>query len=167
MRKDSGASRSALKRISSGGVVLALVALFGLPTAAFAAPTTVTLVGNPGTVTITGDGSNNAVTVSSSATHVNVVDTAEGVTPGAGCAVNPVNPDGVRCAIPTNGVTVVNVNLGLGNDTLQSSGTDEPMVINGGDGNDVLNGGQQNDTINGDAGDDTLDGKGARRCAER
>ena len=55
MRKVSRAKRTSLKRISSGGVVLALVALFGLPTAAFAAgPTTVSVAGNTVTATAAG-----------------------------------------------------------------------------------------------------------------
>jgi Ca2+-binding RTX toxin-like protein len=160
MRKVSGASRSA-KRIFAGGLVVALGALLGLPNVAFAAPTVVSSDGlNPATITVTSDGSNNAVTVSSSALFVTVSDTSQTVTPGAGCVVNPADPDGARCAIPSNGIVVVNVTLGAGNDSLQASGTDAPMVINGGDGNDTLNGGQQDDTINGGIGDDTLDGKG-------
>ena len=127
MRMDSRASRPALKRISSGGVVLALVALFGLPTAAFAAPTTVTLAGNPGTVTITADGSDNAITVSSTALFVNVFDTKENVTPGAGCVVHPSDPEAARCASPSNGVTVINVTLGAGDDSIQApAGTKAP-----------------------------------------
>ena len=65
MRDISGAPRSALKRFSWGGLVLALIALFGLPTAAFAAPTTVTLVGD--TVTVTGDATVNQVSLNDTA----------------------------------------------------------------------------------------------------
>jgi Ca2+-binding RTX toxin-like protein len=160
MRKVSGASRSA-KRIFAGGLVLALAALFGLPNVAFAAPTQISLVGDPGVVTVTGDGSASVLTLSDSVTFVNAVDTGAGITAGAGCAVNPLVPGGVRCAKPAGGVTVVNVTLGGGNDTLLASGIAEPLVVDGDVGNDTLNGGQLSDTINGGDGNDTLDGKGS------
>ncbi len=87
MRDNSGATRSALKRLSWGGLVLALIALFGLPTAAFAAETTVTLVG--ATVTVTGDATVNTVSINDSAQFVTVVDTTAGATPGTGCVTDP------------------------------------------------------------------------------
>ena len=160
MRDDSGASRSALKRFSLGGLVLALIALFGLPTAALAAPTTVTLVGDPGTVTVTGDATVNDVSLNDTGAYVFVVDTTAGATAGAGCETDPDVAGGVRCAKPVGGVTVIDVSLGAENDILTSTGLDVPLNVSGGDGNDDLTGGTQGDTLNGDAGDDTLDGRG-------
>jgi Ca2+-binding RTX toxin-like protein len=159
MRDHSGASRTALKRLSGGGLVLALIALFGLPTAAFAAPTTVALVGDPGTVTVTGDTTVNTVSINDTAQFVTVVDTTAGATPGAGCETDPAVAGGVRCAKPVGGVTIIDVSLGAEADFLFSAGLDEPLNVLGGDGNDFIDGGTQNDTLDGEAGDDTLDGK--------
>jgi Ca2+-binding RTX toxin-like protein len=161
MRKDSRASRSALKRISSGGVVLALVALFGLPTAAFAAPVTATTDGaDPATITVNADGNDNQLSISDSASFVSIRDSKEGVAPGGGCALNPADDDELRCPKgAVNGVLIIIVNLGAGNDILLSIGVDEPMTVNGGDGDDNLTGGNLNDTLNGGNGDDLLDGK--------
>ena len=162
MRMDSRASRPAWKRISSGGVVLALVALFGLPTAAFAAPVTASTNGaDPATVTVTADGQNNQLSISDTASYVQISDSKEGVAPGGGCALNPANANQLRCPKgAVNGVLIIIVNLGAGNDVLLSIGVDEPMTINGGDGDDNLMGGNLNDTLNGGVGDDLLDGKG-------
>jgi Ca2+-binding RTX toxin-like protein len=159
MRKVSGASRAALKRISAGGLVLALMALFGLPTVAFAAPTTVTLVGDPGVVTVTGGASVNEVTISDTATYVQVEDSQEGVSPGAGCASAPGGL--VRCTKPAGGVTIINVSLGAEEDILQATGSGEPVNANGGTGNDTLSGSSSTDadTLDGDEDNDTLDGK--------
>jgi Ca2+-binding RTX toxin-like protein len=141
--------------------VLALVALFGLPTAAFAAPTTAATNGlDPATITVTADASNNQVSISDSATFVSIRDSREGVAPGGGCALNPADSDELRCPKgAVSGVSIIAVNLGGGNDVLLSIGVDEPMTINGGDGDDTLNGGNLNDTINAGNGDDLLDGK--------
>jgi Ca2+-binding RTX toxin-like protein len=159
MRDHSGATRSALKRLSWGGLVLALIALFGLPTAAFAAATTVTLVGDPGIVTVTGDAMVNQVSLNDSNTYVTVVDATQGVSPGSGCEVDPGVAGGVRCLKPGGGVTVIVVALLGENDILLSGGLDEPLNVLGGDGNDFIDGGTQADTLNGEGGDDTLDGK--------
>jgi Ca2+-binding RTX toxin-like protein len=159
MRKYLGVSRPALKRISSGGVVLALVALFGLPTAAFAAPVTATVVGDPATVTVTADGQENQLSISDTASFVLIRDSREGVSAGGGCTLNPADSDELRCPKPAGGVTIIIVNLGAGDDILLSVGVDEPMTINGGDGDDILNGGNLDDTINAGNGDDLLDGK--------
>ncbi len=97
MRMDSRASRPAWKRISSGGVVLALVALFGLPTAAFAAPVTATVAGDPATVTVNADGQANQLSISDTAAYVQISDSKEGVAPGGGCALNPANANQLRC----------------------------------------------------------------------
>jgi Ca2+-binding RTX toxin-like protein len=161
MMDDSRASRSALKRFSWGGLVLALLAVLGLPTAAFAAPTTVTLAGDPGIVTVTGDATINFVDLNDSATHVFVSDTTQGATPGPGCEVDPAVVGGVRCAKPPLGVTRIDVILGAGDDDLTSTGLDEPLDVLGGDGLDVLDGGSQADTLDGEAGNDTLDGGGS------
>ncbi|MGH2680716.1 MAG: calcium-binding protein [Actinomycetota bacterium] len=152
-------SSSALKRFSWAGMVLALMAVFGLPTAAFAAATTVMLVGDPGTVTVTADDLVSEVSIGDSASFVTVVD-SQGVTPGAGCEVDPDVVGGVRCAKPIGGVTVIDVILAAGDDILLTAGLGEPLDVSGGDGNDTLNGGSQADILDGGAGDDTLDGKG-------
>ena len=89
-----------------------------------------------------------------------VVDTIQGVTPGAGCEVDPNVVGGVRCAKPAGGVLIIDVILGAGDDSLLSAGLDEPLHVLGGDGNDTIDGGSQADVLEGDAGDDTLDGKG-------
>lgn len=157
MRKDSGASRSALKRFSWAGLVLALMAVFGLPTAAFAAPTAVSLLVD--TITVTGDDTVNAVHITDSGTHVFVSDPA-GTTPGAGCEADPAVGTGVQCEKPVGGIAMIVVNLLAENDILTTTGLGEPLTVSGGDGNDNLEGGAQPDTLNGDAGDDTLDGGG-------
>ena len=87
MRDHSRASLFALKRFSWAGLVLAVIAVLGLPTAAFAAPTTVSLAG--GTVTVTGDGLVNTLVITDSATQVFVEDTTQGATPGVGCEADP------------------------------------------------------------------------------
>ncbi|HEX6581112.1 MAG TPA: calcium-binding protein [Actinomycetota bacterium] len=156
----SRVSRSALKRLAWAGMVLSLTAAFGLPTAAFAAASTVTLVGDPGTVTVTADDLANGINLNDSAGYVTVVDTIQGVTPGAGCEVDPNVVGGVRCLKPAGGVSIIDVILGAGNDGLLSAGLDEPLHVLGGDGNDTIDGGSQADVLEGDAGDDTLDGKG-------
>src|SRR5688572_30094088 len=67
--------RSALKRLAWAGIVLSLMAVFGMPTAAFAAASTVTLAGDPGTVTVTADDLANGIGLNDSARYVTVVDT--------------------------------------------------------------------------------------------
>jgi Ca2+-binding RTX toxin-like protein len=141
-------------------MALSLMAVFGLPTAAYAAASTVTLVGDPGTVTVTADDTPNGISLNDSAGYVTVVDTIQGVTPGAGCEVDPNVVGGVRCAKPLGGVSIIDVILGAGDDSLLSAGLDEPLHVLGGDGNDTIDGGSQADVLEGDAGDDTLDGKG-------
>ena len=70
MRKDTGASRT-LKRISTGGLVLALAALFGLPNVAFAAPVTASTNGpTPATITVTANGEDNQISISDTTTYV-------------------------------------------------------------------------------------------------
>ena len=160
MGGSSRVSRSALKRLAWAVLVASLMAVFGLPTAAFAAPSTVTLVGDPGTVTVTGDDLANGISLNDSAGYVTVVDTIQGVTPGAGCEVDPNVVGGVRCAKPSQGVLIIDVILGAGDDSVLSAGLDEPLHVLGGDGNDTIDGGSQADVLEGDAGDDTLDGKG-------
>jgi Ca2+-binding RTX toxin-like protein len=158
MRDDSSASRSALKRFSLGGLVLALIALFGFPTAAFAAATTVAVVGD--TVTVTGDATVNQVSVNDTGSFVFVDDTTAGETPGSGCETDPVLTTRVRCSKQSGVVTTIDVSLFGGNDILTSTGLDMPLSVSGGDGNDDLTGGTQRDILNGDAGDDSLDGRG-------
>jgi Ca2+-binding RTX toxin-like protein len=156
MRKDPRASRSAWKRISSGGVVLALVALFGLPTAAFAAPVTVSTNGaNPGIVTVTGDLEVNHVTISDSVTYLYVEDTQEGAAPGANCEAEPGGTGRVRCLKPALGFTVVNINLAGGADNLFATGSSVPVNVLGGAGNDTLDGKLGADVLTGGADVDT------------
>ena len=130
MGGSSRVSRSALKRLAWAVLVASLMAVFGLPTAAFAAPSTVTLVGDPGTVTVTGDDLANGISLNDSAGYVTVVDTIQGVTPGAGCEVDPNVVGGVRCAKPSQGVLIIDVILGAGDDTLDGKGLDD--VLTGG-----------------------------------
>jgi Ca2+-binding RTX toxin-like protein len=161
MRDHSRAPLSALKRFSWAGLVLALMALFGLPTAAFAAPTNVSLAID--TVTVTGDAEINTLVISDSATQVFVEDTTQGATPGAGCEADddPNFPGRVRCAKPVGGIAMIVANLAANNDTLATTGLGEPLTVSGGDGDDNLEGGSLADELNGDAGADTLDGGGA------
>ncbi len=105
-------SRTSLKRLAWAGMVLSLMAVFGLPTAAFAAATTVTLVGDPGTITVTADDLVNDISLNDSAAYVTVVDSMQGVTPGAGCQVDPNVVGGVRCEKPLGGVVIIDVILG-------------------------------------------------------
>lgn len=158
MRKDKRASRT-LKRISTGGLVLALAALFGLPNVAFAAETTAAIAGDPGVVTVVADGGNSQVSIGDTATYVSIRDSRQGVSPLGGCAFAPGSTTEVRCPKPALGVTVINVNLGAGDDILLSISLDEPLNVDGGLGDDQLNGGLLGDTLNGGGDDDLLDGK--------
>ena len=49
---------------------------------------------------------------------------------------------------------------GSGDDTLDASGTDKPVLLRGGAGADILRGGSQNDAIEGGLDGDTIDGNG-------
>ena len=155
MRKDSRAPRSAWKRISSGGVVLALTALFGLPTAAFAAPVTATVAGDPAIINVTADAAENEMFIGDSSTYVWIRDNNEGVAPGGGCALSPVDSEELRCPKPAGGVTVVNVILGGGDDTLLPVSLGEPLNVDGGAGDDDIFGGSLADTLIGGLGVDT------------
>jgi Ca2+-binding RTX toxin-like protein len=157
MRDHLRASRSALKRFSWAGLVLALMAVFGLPTAAFAAAINVSLAVD--TVTVAGDDAINAVHITDDGTYVFVSDPA-GATPGSGCEADPAVATGVRCEKPVGGIAMIVVNLAADNDILTTTGLGEPLTVTGGDGNDNLEGGAQPDILNGDIGDDTLDGGG-------
>ena len=159
MRGISGVPRFAVKRFSWAGLVLAVIAVLGLPTAAFAAPINVSLVGD--TVTVTGDPEANVVHITDSRTHVFVSDNPDGVTPGPGCEPDPLVATGVQCEKPAvGGVAMIVVDLLAGDDILTTTGLGEPLIVSGGDGNDNLEGGAQPDTLNGDIGDDILDGGG-------
>ncbi len=136
MTDHSGATRSALKRVSWGGLVLALIALFGLPTAAFAAATTVAVAGD--TVTVTGDATVNQVSLNDTTQFVLVDDTTAGETPGSGCETDPVVTTRVRCSKQAGVVTKIDVSLLGENDILTSTGLDMPLSVSGGDGNDNL-----------------------------
>jgi len=178
MRNVSRARRTSLKRITSGGVVLALVALFGLPTAALAVgETTATVSGDPATVTVTALDASNFVSIGESTDYITIRDSREGVAAGGGCTLNPADSSQLRCPKPVSGdVLEVVVHLGDGNDILQVTAS-EPIraygglgadnllggpdddQLNGGcqvacaaDGNDILSGGAGDDVLNGDAG---------------
>jgi hypothetical protein len=122
MRKVSRVSRPALKRISSGGVVLALVALFGLPTAAFAAPgPTSAAIGPADTITVTTTADSvNRINISDTSEVVDISDTRQTETAGAGCSLG-VGGDEILC--PIDGITTVIVNLGDGDDQLSVFGS--------------------------------------------
>ena len=168
MRKVSRAKRTSLKRISSGGVVLALVALFGLPTAAFAAgPTQVELDGAGTTLTATAAGTQvNSITVGNTGPvaggGISIKDTGpagDGVFAGAnalaaGCTDTVT--DQVRC--PFGDIALVVVNAGDSNDLIIVLNDDVPTQANGEAGNDSLRGGAAADTLNGGDGNDSLVG---------
>jgi Ca2+-binding RTX toxin-like protein len=175
MRKESRASRTSLKRISSGGVVLALVALFGLPTAAFAAgPTTVNISGTTLTATAA-VGQRNSITVGNagpSGSGISIKDTgpsSNGTVRGAGAITagcTQATADEVRCPLGTLAAATVNAD-DVG-DVVFILNDDVVVTVNGGDGNDdlrggpggdILNGGADDDTLRGGAGPDTLDGE--------
>ena len=163
------ARRTSLKRISAGGVVLALVALFGLPTAAFAAnPSTVNLSDSAdvdpdldvATVNTT-PGINNIITVAGSST-ITFKDTGSGDmdlgtnAAAGGCSIVANNQ--VNC--PLDAIALIVVNGGTGNDRITISTSSAVSTLNGGDGNDLLFGSSNNNVLNGDLGDDRLDGNG-------
>jgi Ca2+-binding RTX toxin-like protein len=164
MSSHSRASRTSLKRMSAGGVVLALVALFGLPTAAFAAnPSNVSFNAGLDTATVnTTAGINNIITVAGSST-ITFKDTGSGDmdlgtnAAAAGC-VQSINANQVNC--PLGAIASIVVNGGTGNDRLTVSTTSAVSTLNGGDGDDLLFGSNNNNVLNGDLGDDRLDGNG-------
>ncbi len=167
MRKVSRASRTSLKRISSGGVVLALVALFGLPTAAFAAgPTVVDVSANVLIATADAGTQVNSITVGNTGPvaggGVSIKDTGpagDGVTmtaaAGAAGCIDTVN-DQIRCPFGT--LVSVTVHAGPSNDLIIVLNDDLPTTANGGPGNDSLRGGAAAETFHGNAGTDSLVG---------
>jgi hypothetical protein len=83
-------------------------------------------------------------------------DTAETITPGAGCATTP-DPNTVTCA--ASGLSFSKFELSDMDDTMTFQGTGPGVVILDGDpGNDVLTGGDGADMLWGSTGNDTLDG---------
>jgi Ca2+-binding RTX toxin-like protein len=171
MRKDFRASRPALKRISTGGLVLALMALFGLPTAALAVnETTATTDGaDPATITVTALDVSNFVTISGGASSdfITIQDSRAGVAAGGGCTLHPADPDRLQCPKPVSGdVLKVIVHLGDGDDILQVTAS-APIEAYGGLGEDNLRGGPDDDILNGGCqvacaadGNDILEGAG-------
>ena len=145
-----------------GRVVLALVALFGLPTAAFAVgPTTVNISGNTLTATAAA-GQENSITVGNSG-GISIGDTrpsGAGVTIAAGQlaagCVSASNGDEARCPLGTLTAAVVNMN-DL-DDVAFVLNDDVVVTVNGGAGDDDLRGGPGPDSLHGDAGDDALRG---------
>jgi Ca2+-binding RTX toxin-like protein len=156
MRKDSGASRSALKRISVGGLVLALMALFGLPTAAFAVnDTSASVSGDTITVTTATD-VKNGIVISDTLEYVEIYDSRQTEVAGTGCALTGT---GTRIRCPIAGVTTVVVNLGGNDDTSSVIGSSLIYIVNAGAGNDTVSGGSGNDVLNGGDGNDKLRGR--------
>jgi Ca2+-binding RTX toxin-like protein len=170
------ASRTSLKRMSAGGVVLALVALFGLPMApAFAAgPTVVDIVGTDISAT-SAAGEAASLTVGNSGPvaggGISIKDTGpagNGTTRGAGAIAagcTQATADEVRCPLGT--LATATISTGDGNDTVFVLNDDVVVTVNGGLGNDDLRGGpgidhlngqEDNDTLRGGAGGDLLDG---------
>jgi Ca2+-binding RTX toxin-like protein len=168
MRKASVASRSALKRISAGGVVLALtgLGLFALPNAAYAAgPTTVTVTGGVTLGAAASVGEKNSITVGNagpSGAGISIKDTGpagNGTTLGAGAAAAgcvQATADEVRCPLGT--LTAATVNADDLNDVIFVLNDDVVVTVNGGAGDDDLRGGPGSDLLNGDADDDTIRG---------
>jgi Ca2+-binding RTX toxin-like protein len=171
MRKQTRASRTSLKRISSGGVVLALVALFGLPAAPASAAGTQTQVelnvaGTTLTATAFTGAQINSITVGNTGPvaggGISIKDTGpsgDGVFAGpnalaAGCT-DSVN-DQVRC--PFGAITSVVVFAGPSNDNVFVLNDDVPTTANGGTGNDALRGGAAADIFHGNEGTDSLVG---------
>jgi Ca2+-binding RTX toxin-like protein len=76
--------------------------------------------------------------------------------PSPACTV--VDSHHANCADAS--YTGITVNAGDGADQVDLTQVNQPVTLNGGDGDDVLTGGQGNDTLNGDAGNDTLRGTG-------
>jgi Ca2+-binding RTX toxin-like protein len=162
---------SSVKRISAGGVVLALVALFGLPTTALAAGPTQVELNGAGTI-LTADANAtlpvqvNVITVGNTGPvaggGISIKDTGpsgDGVFAGpnaiaAGCTDTVT--DQVRC--PFGSITSIVVNAGSGNDTIIVLNDDVPTTANGGDGDDSLRGGGAADSLHGDDGEDDLVG---------
>ena len=175
MSSRTRAQRTSLKRMSAGGVVLALVALFGLPMApAFAAgPTTVDIVGT-GLTAVSSAGEANSITVGNAGPAgggISIKDTGpagNGTTRGAGAIAagcTQATADEVRCPLGT--LATANVTMGDGADVVFVLNDDVVVTVNGGLGNDDLRGGpgidhlngnEDNDTLRGGAGGDILDG---------
>lgn len=165
MRKDSRALRTSLKRISAGGVVLALTTLgvFALP--AFAAPpaTSVVVAGNTVTATASPGVVNHITIANSGATGGGGVSIKDTGPAGAGTALTPnadciqFSADEVRCDLGT--ITALVVNAGDSDDTIADlNNSMGNITLNGGDGDDTISGGPVAETLNGDNGDDTLQG---------
>ena len=178
MRKDLGASRTTLKRMSAGGVVLALVALFGLPTAAFAAgPTVVDIPGGATGTLLTatdGGGEENAIAVGNTGPvaggGISITDSGPpgaGVTLGAGATAAGCTVVGDQARCPLGDLTAATVSTGDLDDSVNVFNDDVVITVNagageddlrGGPGNDVLNGGADDDELRGGSGGDTLNG---------
>jgi Ca2+-binding RTX toxin-like protein len=167
MRKDSRALRTSLKRISAGGVVLALTTLgvFALPNAAFAAPpaTSVVVAGNTVTATASPGVVNHITIANSGATGGGGVSIKDTGPAGPGTALTPnadciqFSADEVRCDLGT--ITTLVVNAGDLDDTIADlNNSMGNITLNGGAGDDIISGGPVPETLNGDDGDDTLQG---------
>lgn len=71
-----------------------------------------------------------------------------------------VNDIIIDSSLNSSGLTRITMNLNGGADSADASGTDIPVVLNGGAGNDVLIGGSGADDLNGGDGIDDLSGNG-------
>ena len=86
-------------------------------------------------------------------TQVEITDSGDVITPGAGCV--SVNRNTVRCDV-TN-VTSVRINAGDQDDTVDSQVLFE-TIVNAGDGDDTVSTSGRDDTLSGGPGDDKLNG---------
>lgn len=128
-------------------VLLALVSIAAVPSAAHAGIAGVSQV-EGGDIVFSGDpGESSRLTVRSQPAHVVVFeDSVNGVTAGRGC--NQLEPDRVSCA----SARFVIVELEDGDDEVTTAGAfpDDNFLL--------IDGGQGSDTIHGEAGSDSIDG---------
>jgi len=137
-------------------MVVALACLASAP-AALAGEATVS--GSTLTYTDTAPAGVNTVTISLGGANYTIRDTGAGEAPVPVSPCTSVNATTVSC--PAAGVTLVEVNVGGGSDTVTLSPPANPVPTNasllGGPGVDILIGGTGNDFIDGGAGDDRND----------
>src|SRR4051794_15079745 len=148
-----GSNPSRRRLPAAVALVTAGLGLMAFSPAAFAG----TLSRNGTGVTYDAGAEKNFVTVSQltgGALKTVTVSDPRGVTPGAGCT--EINDLVARCDLPS--LSAINVDLGGGDDSVQSPSVTAPMNLYGDGGDDSLSGGAGGDTIDGGAGDDTLHG---------
>ncbi|WP_440074132.1 calcium-binding protein [Streptosporangium sp. OZ121] len=147
--------------------VLALAAAVGGLQAALAVPASAdtrasVTGGNLIVSAVAGGGRANDVTLTSANGDIVLTDLGDAVVPGTGCVRQSANA--VRCS----GVTVIQLNLGDGDDSVTNT-TALNTLVRGGGGNDTFDGGTGrdrfvggggNDTFRGNGGDDSMDAAG-------